>query len=85
MVLAVPERVDRLPRRRAVSHYTFIATASEALRTDLYLHEIGHVGLGHVGGDSSQVMYPMVVDADAYRLGDRTGLWALGRQPCANP
>lgn len=66
--------------------YTFIATASEALRTDLYLHEIGHVlGLGHVGGDSSQVMYPMVVDADAYRLGDRTGLWALGRQPCANP
>ena len=43
------------------------------------------MGLGHVGSDSTQVMHPRVISADAYRLGDRTGLWRLGQQPCVNP
>jgi Matrixin len=49
----------------------------------IVLHELGHlVGLDHVD-DPRQLMYPTDAGVLDFAPGDRTGLAALGRGPCA--
>ena len=62
--------------------------SAEPLRTNLYLHEIGHaLGLAHVGSPDEVMHSPLSLSAPLteYAQGDREGLRRLGRQAgCLN-
>ena len=62
--------------------------SAEALRTNLYLHEIGHaLGLAHVGTPDEVMYSPLSFSSPLteYSQGDREGLRRLGRQAgCLN-
>jgi len=54
-------------------------TSSAALRTQLYLHELGHVmGLDHVESVMEIMHTPFVVSLTSYQPGDLTGLKKFG-------
>lgn len=64
-------------------------SSTAALRSNLYLHEIGHVlGLAHVDATDEVMHSPLSISSPLteYSLGDLAGLRRLGREAgCLNP